>query len=80
MMGLILLTRYASALCLMLGATHLIALCATLVEQSSAASLASELADSLSVDYPAQVTHPWLALPLQLPLQLKKLASNLIKT
>ena len=42
-MGLILLTRNASALCLMLGATHLIALCATLVEQSSSARLQASL-------------------------------------
>ena len=43
MIGLILLTRYASALCLMLGATHLIALCATLVEQSSQTRLQASL-------------------------------------
>ena len=41
MMGLILLTRYASALCLMLASTHLVALRPTLVEQSSQARSAS---------------------------------------
>ena len=56
MMGLILLTRYASALRLMLGALHLVALCSTLVEQSSQTRLQAWLADSLCVDYLAQVT------------------------
>ncbi len=41
--GLILLTRYASALCLMLGATHLIALRPTLEEQSSQTRLQASL-------------------------------------
>ena len=41
--GLILLTRYASALCLMLGASHFVTLCATLVEQSSSACLQASL-------------------------------------
>ena len=41
--GLILPTSYASALRLILGATHLIALCATLVEQSSSARLQASL-------------------------------------
>ena len=43
MMGLILLTRYASALRLMLGASHLVALHATLAEQSSSARLQASL-------------------------------------
>ena len=54
--GLILPTSYASALRLMLGAMHLIALRATLMEQSSQTRLQVGLADSLSVDYPSQVT------------------------
>ena len=54
--GLILPTSYASALRLMLGASHLVALYATLVEQIFLGSLASKLADSLCVDYLAQVT------------------------
>ena len=54
--GLILRTRYASALCLMLGATHHVALRATLAEQSSSARLQAGLAASLCVDYLAQVT------------------------
>lgn len=40
---LILLTRYASALRLMLGAAHLVALRSTLVEQSSSACLQASL-------------------------------------
>ena len=42
-MGLIPLARYASALCLMLGAMHLVALRPTLVEQSSSARLQASL-------------------------------------
>ena len=41
--GLILPTSYASALCLMLGATHLVTQCVTLVEQSSSARLQASL-------------------------------------
>jgi hypothetical protein len=40
----------------MLGAMHLIALRSILAEQSSSARLQAGLADSLCVDYPAQVT------------------------
>ena len=40
---LILRTRYASTLRLMLGASHFVALCATLVEQSSSARLQASL-------------------------------------
>ena len=58
--GLMLLTRYASVLRLMLGAMHLVTQSVTLVEQSSQARLQAGLADSLCVDYPAQVTTPWL--------------------
>ena len=58
--GLMLLTRNPSTLCLMLGATHLVTQSVTLVEQSSQARLQAGLADSLCVDYPAQVTTPWL--------------------
>ena len=43
MMGLILLTRYASALCLMLCATHFVVLHTTLVEQSSQTRLQASL-------------------------------------
>ena len=41
--GLILLTRFASALCSMLGALHLVVLHTTLVEQSSQARLQASL-------------------------------------
>ena len=58
--GLILLTRYASALRLMLCASHYVVLHTTLVEQSFSARLQAGLADSLCVDYTAQVTTPWL--------------------
>ena len=54
--GLILQTSYASALRLMLGATHLVVFHTTLVEKSSLARLQAGLADSLCVDYLAQVT------------------------
>ena len=56
MMGLILPTSYASALRLMLGATHLIELSSTARGAIFADSLTSKLADSLCVDYLAQVT------------------------
>ena len=56
MMGLILPTSYASALRLMLGATHLVALRSTARGAIFLGSLASKLADSLCVDYLAKVT------------------------
>ena len=54
--GLILPTSYASALRLMLGATHLVVLYTTLAEQSSQVRLQAGLVDSLCIDYPVQVT------------------------
>ena len=56
--GLILHTRYASALRLMLGALHLVVLHHNARGAIFLGSLTSELADSLCVDYPAQVTTP----------------------
>lgn len=56
MIGLIFPTSHASALRLMLCASHLVVFHATLVEQSSQTRLQAGLADSLCVDYPAQVT------------------------
>ena len=59
----------------MFAATHLVALRPTLVEQSSSASLTSELADSLCVDYLAQVTTLW-SVWLLLPRLLSKRQAN----
>ena len=63
MMGLILLAR--SSICTLLDAWRF-AHCCDLHNAHGAiflGSLASELADSLCVDYLAQVTAPWLVLP-----------------
>ena len=72
--GLILHTRCASALRLMLGAMHHVALRSTLAEQSSQTRLQAGLADSLSVDYLAPATTRRFKCPLLL--QLKRQASN----
>ena len=73
-MGLILPSSYASALCLMLGAMHLVALRSTLVEQSSSACLQAGLADSLSLDYLAQVTTRRLSMTMAVAVAIEEVS------